>query len=48
VSGTVVKRYSVDPAAIPRLQRDLNMLGVMRATAFPDLDGLAGELASLY
>lgn len=48
VTGSVLKRYSVDLAAIPRLQRDLNMLGIMQATAFPDLDGLAGELASLY
>jgi hypothetical protein len=48
VTGKVLKRFSIDPAAKQQLQRDLNMLGVMQATAFPDLDGLAGELASLY
>lgn len=44
----VVKRYKIEPSAAIRLQRDLRMLGIMRATAFPDLDGLTGELASLY
>ena len=48
VPANVVKRYKIDLSAVPRLRRDLNMLGVMRATAFPDLDGLAGELSSLY
>lgn len=48
VPRTVLKRYIVEPRAIPGLKRDLNMLGVMQATAFPDLDGLAAELASLF
>lgn len=48
VPPSVVKRYKIEPSAATKLRRDLRMLGIMRATAFPDLDGLAGELASLY
>lgn len=48
VSPDVAKRYKIEPSAATGLQRDLRMLGIMRATAFPDLDGLTGELASLY
>src|SRR5207244_5544301 len=32
VTGSVLKRYSIDPAAKQRLQRDLNMLGDRKST----------------
>lgn len=41
----ILKRYEIDPAARPQLRRDLRMLGVEEAAAFPDLDGLAREIA---
>lgn len=48
VSSAILRQYVVEPRAIPALHRDLSILGVMEATAFPDLDGVAAELASLY
>jgi hypothetical protein len=43
-----LKRYGVNPDAREALRRDLRMLGVNHSTIFPDLDGLAKELAELF
>ena len=48
VPMTILKRYVIEPSAVGAISKELNMLGVLRSTAFPDLDGLAGELRSLY
>jgi hypothetical protein len=48
VSKRILRRYAIQPRAVASLSRDLTMLGVLRATAFPDLDGLAGELREVY
>ena len=48
VSSTILKRFPLDPDNRASFQRDLRILGVQEATAFPDLDGLARELTELY
>jgi len=41
-------RFEIQPRAKKDIYHDLAMLGVQETTAYPDLDGLAKELASLY
>lgn len=48
VPKSIWLRFIIDPDAVPSLKRDLRMLGIHESTAFPDLDGLSVELASLY
>ena len=48
VTDTILKRFPLDPDKRASFQRDLRILGVQEATAFPDLDGLARELTELY
>lgn len=43
-----LKRYVINPDARDAIRRDLRMLGVNHSTIFPDLDGLAKELAELF
>ncbi len=42
------RRYPLNPSSKASVLKDLRMLGVQEASAFPDLDGLARELAQLY
>ena len=44
----ILRRYTLDPSARAAFSKDLRMLGVQEASAFPDLDGLARELTQLY
>jgi hypothetical protein len=48
IPASLLVRFEILPGAILNIQRELRMLGVQEATAFPDLDGLARELATLY
>ena len=43
-----LRRYEVDPAVLQEMREDLRVLGISHSTVFPDLDGLARELAELY
>jgi hypothetical protein len=45
---SILRRFVLDPTRKASFQRDLRMLGVQEASAFPDLDGLARELAQLF
>jgi hypothetical protein len=44
----LLAKFEIQPRARQRISRDLAILGIQEATVFPDLDGLARELASLY
>ena len=48
VSADILRKYEIDPMATDQLRADLRMLGVQETSAFPDLDGLARELAEQY
>ena len=40
--------YEIAADARSQIQSDLRLLGISHSTVFPDLDGLAKELAELY
>lgn len=44
----ILRRYDIDPSMTDKFRRDLQLLGINVSTAFPDLDGLARELSSVY
>lgn len=44
----LIKRYQINPEKKREFKRDLQMLGIEEATAFPDLDGIARELTDRY
>jgi hypothetical protein len=44
----ILVKVEIQPNARQAINRDLAILGIQEATAFPDLDGLAKELSSLY
>src|SRR5262249_21344479 len=44
----ILRRYSLTATARATFMKDLRMLGVQEASAFPDPDGLARELTQLY
>lgn len=48
VPPEILRRYEIDPSAVPQLLNDLHLLGIHHSTAFPDLDGLSKELDALY
>lgn len=48
VPEQILRHFTISGSAIPEMLSDLHMLGIHRSTAFPDLDGLAVELSSLY
>lgn len=48
VPDPILRKFEIDPDAIRGVMSDLHMLGIHDSTAFPDLDGLADELSSLY
>jgi hypothetical protein len=48
VPHDLLRRFEIIPQFIPQLLEDLHILGIHDSTAFPDLDGLADELESLY
>jgi hypothetical protein len=48
VPSYLLARFEILPRARQHIIRDLAILGIQEATVFPDLDGLARELASLY
>ena len=43
-----LRRYEIEPGVRQRMREDLGMLGICSSTMFPDLDGLARELAEVY
>jgi hypothetical protein len=44
----VLRSYRIDPAVKESMRHDLRLLGIDRSTVFPDLDGLAEELADRF
>ncbi len=48
ISGAYLKRYEVDPGKNMEFKRELRLLGISDSTVFPDLDGLANELAEQF
>lgn len=48
VPQNILTKFEINPRARQRIYRDLTILGIQEATVYPDLDGLARELASLY
>ena len=48
VPAADLRQYPVDPQVVARLRSDLRILGISHSTVFPDLDGLAKDLAELY
>ena len=48
LAASIVRPYRIDPGRRAKLAKDLRMLGIGHATAFPDLDGLAKELMSRH
>lgn len=48
IPPTMLAKLEVLPRSVQGILRDLQMLGIQEATAFPDLDGLARELGALY
>jgi hypothetical protein len=43
-----LSRYEIDPPDRQQMRNDLRILGISHSTVFPDLDGLARELAELF
>ncbi len=41
-------QFVIDPKVIPQMRNDLRLLGITHATVFPDLEGLAKDLAELF
>jgi FRG domain len=48
LAPSIVRLYRIDPGRRAKLAKDLRMLGVGHASAFPDLDGLAKELTGRH
>jgi len=48
VPETILKRYVFVPAKRAEMLRQLRLLGIAKASLFPDLEGLAHELKELY
>jgi hypothetical protein len=44
----ILKRYVVDPACRQSMRSELAVLGITESVAFPDIDGLANELAERF
>jgi hypothetical protein len=44
----ILKRYVVDPACRQSMRSELAVLGTTESVAFPDIDGLANELAERF
>ena len=44
----ILKRYEIQPSKVKDMIHELHQLGITHTTLFPDLDGLAVELKSLY
>jgi|MudIll2142460700_1097286.scaffolds.fasta_scaffold31223_4 hypothetical protein len=43
-----LRLYEIDPLAMQQMRSDLRSLGISHSTVYPDLNGLADELAELY
>jgi FRG domain len=48
VDRRVLKQYIIDANSLDRIRRDLRLAGITYSTMFPDLDGLAVDLRSLF
>jgi hypothetical protein len=48
VPSKILAKIEIRPRDRQNIKSDLAILGIQEATAFPDLDGLSKELASLY
>ena len=48
VDHRALRKYIVSSSAVKRMRRDLRMIGITHVTAFPDLDGLARDLSSVF
>jgi hypothetical protein len=44
----ILKRYKIDKNARQGMLKELRILGISHATIFPDLDGLAKDLAQRF
>ena len=48
VPSSLITKFEISPKAHKTLLKELAMLGIQESSAFPDLDGLAKELAENY
>lgn len=48
VPPSILKKYEIDPSMKKTMFDELRMLGVSHSTIFPDLDGLAKDLAQRF
>jgi hypothetical protein len=48
IPSRLLAKFEIQPRVRQGIRRDLAMLGIQEATVYPDLDGLAKELAFLY
>ena len=48
VPSYLLAKFEIRPRSRQAISRDLTILGIQEATAYPDLDGLTKELSSLY
>ena len=48
VPSHLLAKFEIQPRKRQAIRNDLAILGIQEATAYPDLDGLAKELATLY
>lgn len=48
IDPQLLAKFEIRPGARQSISRDLAMLGIQEATAFPDLDGLTKELSTIY
>ena len=48
VPSQLLAKFEIQLRSRQAISRDLAILGIQEATAYPDLDGLSKELASLY
>jgi len=48
VDATIIAKFEILPKSRQIMLNDLSRLGIQESDAFPDLDGLARELATIY
>ena len=48
VDNRILRKYTIESNAVEEMQSDLRMMGVTNSTVFPDLDGLAKDLAAIF
>jgi hypothetical protein len=48
VGDNVLRKYVIDPSRREKMQSNLRILGISHVSVFPDLDGLAKDLADRF